>query len=599
MAKKKKKRGKVIQMPLSPENYILNRARNLPIYECLITENWQEAGMANILIARKHTNGHITCGLYLIDILCLGIKDTFYQFNISESEYDQIKEEFNDKGSAITCDYVLAHNIIYGAVEFADDYGFSAHKDFIKVTQYILEEDNEKVELMDIEFGRNGKPCVVAEVGKEALNVVSQLEKTAGPGNYEIIYVDEEGAEIDEIKDDDLSDENFGEQLELFGDEFPKKESTEKNYLTDNSKDKQKRNKEDHNSTQKKEENMLPDKEETEVWRKLYELMIQINELQPWTWMYEYNIFAIKDPGTGKTGFVSIMGELGEHISVGVYMGEEGINGFWSLQEAGPNIKPEMFLEIPQLQASFEDRSMLHPKDMNIIKQLGMKFRGKQAWPMFRSFRPGYFPWFLEVWEKEFMLHILEQTIIMAKRFKKDPELLEKYSDDEFLIRIPDTETKIINWKDSVIRVPPEAPQEIQYKINAGDIEKLQNLPLSDLTFEVDLIMLPSAVEEKGIKPYFAYILMVVDKRSEMILGNEMMKPVPSLKEMWSTIPQHLVNALIRSGKRPKELHVQTELLAKLLEPITCDLGINLQLTDRLDVLEFAKKEILKYMDKR
>lgn len=66
-------------------------------------------------------------------------------------------------------------------MEFANDYGFSAHKDFIKVTQYILEEDNEKVELMDIEFGRNGKPCVVAEVGKEALNVVSQLEKTAGP----------------------------------------------------------------------------------------------------------------------------------------------------------------------------------------------------------------------------------------------------------------------------------------------------------------------------------------------------------------------------------------------------------------------------------
>jgi hypothetical protein len=148
----------------------------------------------------------------------------------------------------------------------------------------------------------------------------------------------------------------------------------------------------------------------------------------------------------------------------------------------------------------------------------------------------------------------------MAKRFKKDPKLLEKN--------------------------------------NAGDIEKLQNLPLSDLTFEADLIMLPSTVEEKGINPYFAYLLMVVDKRSEMIFGNEIMKPVPSLKEMWSTIPQHLVNTLIRSGKRPKELHVQTELLAGLLEPMACELGINLQLTDRLDVLEFAKKDMLKYMGK-
>ena len=36
----KKKKGKVIQM-LSPENYIKQRARTLPIYECRINSDWE------------------------------------------------------------------------------------------------------------------------------------------------------------------------------------------------------------------------------------------------------------------------------------------------------------------------------------------------------------------------------------------------------------------------------------------------------------------------------------------------------------------------------------------------------------------------------
>ena len=71
--------GKVIQM-LSPENYIRKKARSLPIHECTINSHWEESGLANISIARRHTNGNITSCFYLIDLLCLGVKDTHYIF---------------------------------------------------------------------------------------------------------------------------------------------------------------------------------------------------------------------------------------------------------------------------------------------------------------------------------------------------------------------------------------------------------------------------------------------------------------------------------------------------------------------------------------
>jgi len=204
----KKKKGKVIQLPLTPEKYIRTRVRQLPVYECYINEQWKESGMANIIVARKHTNNNLTFGLYLVDLLCLGVKDTYYDFNVTNVDYEDLKNEYFGKQDIVKCDYVLAHNIIYGAVEFADEYGFKPHKDFA-VSKYILEEDDENVELMEIEFGEDEKPCVVVTTGNEQKQIIAQLDKTAGKGNYTVVYLDDEDLKDDfegEVDEDDLND---------------------------------------------------------------------------------------------------------------------------------------------------------------------------------------------------------------------------------------------------------------------------------------------------------------------------------------------------------------------------------------------------------
>ena len=63
-----------------------------------------------------------------------------------------------------------------------------------------------------------------------------------------------------------------------------------------------------------------------------------------------------------------------------------------SLTSEDETVAPELFLRVPQLQASFEDRNELRDKDRQVIKELGLKFRGRQAWPMFRSYRTGLCP---------------------------------------------------------------------------------------------------------------------------------------------------------------------------------------------------------------
>jgi len=193
---------------LSPEKYVRTQARTLPIEACLITEDWKNAGICNVIIARRHKKGNLTIGLYLVDIYCLGLKDTSYRFGISTDEFDYFKKSL---GGIIECDYVLAHNIIYGGIAFAGDYGFKPHKDFA-VTQFILEEDTEDVELIDIDFGLNGLPCFMRgpyDDNIKVRNIEANLERIAGPGNYKILdapgdfVFDEDSEEGDSDEGDD------------------------------------------------------------------------------------------------------------------------------------------------------------------------------------------------------------------------------------------------------------------------------------------------------------------------------------------------------------------------------------------------------------
>lgn len=168
--------------PLSPKKYIETRIRNLPIYKCLVNKNWKEARIAEVIVMRKHSKGNITAGIYLVDLLCLGIKKTFFFFN--ESEEDVINKLSKTSDVLETIDYATAHNIIYAGHDFAMDYDIHPHKDFA-ITKYIIEEDNDIIPLIEIAVGDDeGKPHLMLHTPGQHSDALLKLKKSAGEGNY-------------------------------------------------------------------------------------------------------------------------------------------------------------------------------------------------------------------------------------------------------------------------------------------------------------------------------------------------------------------------------------------------------------------------------
>ena len=202
---------------LSPAKYIRQKARDLPVYECLVNDGWEEGQLANVVVARQHTNGNITAGLFLVDLLCIGVKDTTWFFNISMLKYQEMIDNFMETSEGVdTIDYNLAHNIIYAGIEFAADYEFEPHKDFTSITQYILYEDSDNIPLIEIDCGMEGLPAYMQgplHSKAEANRVIAQLERVAGPGNYYLL--DEDGNSMgnsNEDEDVDNWDESDGDE---------------------------------------------------------------------------------------------------------------------------------------------------------------------------------------------------------------------------------------------------------------------------------------------------------------------------------------------------------------------------------------------------
>jgi len=335
-----------------------------------------------------------------------------------------------------------------------------------------------------------------------------------------------------------------------------------------------------------------------EDWHRLFDAAIQLKKIAPWQWMEETDIFGVKNPDTEETGFVSVMGSAGEHFAVGVYLGDQALYDFWDLQTENSLDYPERVLEIPQLQVSFENRDALEKHDYQTVKELGLKFRGKNSWPCFKSYRPGYFPWMMDVNEVRFMYHVLEQTKQIALRFKEDSSLLEAADDISYMIRVPNRQNDgSLVWNDHIIQISPPEPIPIPVFFDAQDLDRLKRMPKGNNTIELDIFMFPARIGGKGDRPACTYMMLMLETQSNMLIGVTPMIAEPSLEGMWGEIPGLVISHLAESEIRPKELRIRSDLLFELLQPLKKELGFRLNHPHKLKRLESAKEELLTFFE--
>ena len=211
MAKKKKTAKQ--QTFLSPEQYVREKARTLEIGDCFINESYKENGLGHIIVTRFHKGGRKTIGCYIVDTYCLGVKDAFCRVRMEDYEYDDFINTLEKECHLMKISYNEAHNLIYGAIEFADEAGIAPCKDFT-LAKYILEEDTEAIPLIEYEYGKDGKHLLVVSSQKEADRYLPALRANLGSDfNY---IIEDKPFEEEEPEVEDLFGEDFAKRLAVF-----------------------------------------------------------------------------------------------------------------------------------------------------------------------------------------------------------------------------------------------------------------------------------------------------------------------------------------------------------------------------------------------
>ncbi|HEY4724106.1 MAG TPA: hypothetical protein VII92_19785, partial [Anaerolineae bacterium] len=108
----------------------VRQARNYPIEGCWIRKDWKESGLAVVVLARRQPDGDFVFGNYLVDYYCLGLKNTYFNVDVPPGEFrhDYLPEMFQGT-PALDISPALAHEIIYGAIEYAAQFGFKPQRD--------------------------------------------------------------------------------------------------------------------------------------------------------------------------------------------------------------------------------------------------------------------------------------------------------------------------------------------------------------------------------------------------------------------------------------------------------------------------------------
>lgn len=213
MAKKKQQK----QTFLSPAQYLKEKARSLEIGKCYVTAGIWDDGLGHVFVTRKHKGGKLSLAGFLVDVGCLGVKDSYVELRL---EPEMVRERFayieDSIGPLKEINYNEAHNIIYGAVEFAEEAGISPDKSFV-TSRLFLDEDTENIPLIEYEFGKDGKHFFVAKNAREVDKYLPILRRNLGD-NFRYIIPFQDYDEDEEYNDlEDILESGFD-----FGDIFEK-----------------------------------------------------------------------------------------------------------------------------------------------------------------------------------------------------------------------------------------------------------------------------------------------------------------------------------------------------------------------------------------
>lgn len=307
--------------------------------------------------------------------------------------------------------------------------------------------------------------------------------------------------------------------------------------------------------------------------------------------MADSDLFGVKDPVSGQIGYCCVLGAMREVFALCVYRGSEGLDFY--LRLGSGDLDPELddiFAIQDVLMAEFVNKTDMEKEDLKVVKSLGLKFRGNNNYPSFRSHLPGYYPWHLTQDEAIFLTLALECACDLAKEFKDNPDILEPPKPEHFLTYLPnkgkDGFSLVKKWQtpkqieDETIKIPV---------LNQLQIKKIRKMNLEkDSTWEADTFYSTGIVNDED-RPYWMRVSLVVHHEDGFILQFKALSPE---MKPYIVVRDCILDAIEKHSTMPEEIIIKDEALFVALKPLADIFDIAITFVDELPAIMEAKREL-------
>lgn len=307
-------------------------------------------------------------------------------------------------------------------------------------------------------------------------------------------------------------------------------------------------------------------------WRELYETAAALKKLTPWQQLNDHSFLIVELPEHEEPFYCSVMGMENLVYGIGVYPGNDAFLRLQLILEEEGHSPHLLMLEQCYLTCQFGDREDMTGEDREVMKSLGLRFRGRNQWPFFRSARPGQFPWFLTADEAKVLQAVLQNFLILFQQFKSG-QLTADFEFGEALRRRYDPEVKI--WVNEVIPLPsPDMRRAVMVK-NDAELTKFKKRKKTKTELEIDSFYLPIPIQENPQEaPFAGHITLIVDHKS----GEPLSPYIPERDEIPEQIPTFMLASYIQRFGRPAVVYVRSEWEGCLLRDFCEKIGVPLKI---------------------
>jgi len=274
------------------------------------------------------------------------------------------------------------------------------------------------------------------------------------------------------------------------------------------------------------------------------------------------------------------MGKGGECYAIAAYDGLDSIKGFFEMAYSNEVPGRQLIRYQNNVMRNYGNRDELTTKERNIIKELGLKFRGKNNWIYFRTFESGYAPYMPDKDEVLKFTKILKHVYMAMEVLNKGMNI--DFQNGKTLMRkFDDENNQWVNSEETVIM--PNMDYPVPILKDELLINRLKNQRQDDSILELDIAYLNSTINDRGYdKPLIPRLCMLVDAREGLVLSQNMVTPeYNDIDVVFETV----INYIIQRG-RPKNIVVRDAYMASILIDLCEQTGIEVIESSKLHTID-------------